>query len=193
MIKKYWKWFAVTVLGIGIAYAGAPAKDITQTLDGRLITFAYTENKNDSLAIYTEQKDFTIPVSSPLTKNGETIAGHGLSTIYFAVKNNSGADQTVIIASTANNIELTNIKIWGTVTAGTSSDKWIEGGQVTGLKTFISERPVTGDKISTVSGFFIPTGQTKFFKAIMKYSLLPGQTDEFFLEAKGQNAYGHSQ
>jgi len=187
LIKKYWFFSLLIPVVYGSTFLGGISP--TATLDGRVLTFAYSENKNDSLAIYLEQKDFNIPVAGHLATS--KIAPPGFSIIYFAVKNNSGQDQTISVASTASNISLISIKQWGTIVGSTTIQAWLDQ-PISNTKDFISERPVLGSKTYQSSGFFIPKGDVGYFKGMLKYQLYPGQTDEFYLEAKGTNAYGHS-
>ena len=212
--KKIWAWVKkqakkiAVILGIG---AVAMAASLIQQeinplfidLDGQIITFPYTDdNTNETLLIRTNQQEFPIYF--------------GNAVVYFAITNNSGKEQDITSPfSLKDNKEIISIEEYlGTTTLTIAIEPYISTstGKIVSSRTITQtiwgnkalskfditkvESSVLSDrkdiKEATTKGgisFILANNQTRYFKAVIKVQDV--KRDEFFIEALGEDAYGH--
>lgn len=208
MVRKLLNKKALLVfltLGIigGATYPFLGSSTVSMIVDGKEIVLSYTgDETGESLLIYTEQKDYIVRVPTPLSGNPTPPS---TTLFYFAIKNTTAQDQQVRVvfsskdsavplsvhrlagveqklSATTSKMENTNKTVWELMPT-------TNGNRALYL---VSKKPVEGNSKETVV-VSIPAGGIEYFKVLYKISLDNGQAVNFFLEAFGQNAYGHSE
>ena len=204
--KKHIKKFLIAIGLLGVALAAGiggidsplPLAVLATAIDGKQTSIEYTDdNVGEDLIIRTDKSEYM------------NFAGN--VGFYFSIYNATKDDQNVKIAfsfnkdyqpevweydgeqtyevaefhpATATSSEIKEYTTYRTVV----ETKWKElSGNDFTAKTI--QRKRTADKTLKENSAFIKSGETKFFRANVKY--LTKDREEFFIEAFGDNTYGH--
>lgn len=154
---------------------------------GQTKDFVYTDDiTNEDLVIRLEKKDFEFNV--PVSISNKPLAPSN-PIIYFSVKNNSVVDQNVkVVMTSGGKLTMSIISVEKQSIASS-----VAVAKVANRPASAKAKPVKGNTFSEGGSVFMLAGQTAYFKAKVLSTLKVGESEEFFLEAFGdQNGYGHS-
>mgnify|MGYP001596233487 CR=1 FL=1 len=179
-------------LGIFLGFlnppVGAATLPISAVILGENKTFSYAnETANEDLIIRLEKQNFDIAVAKPIAgRPADPVTARGR--VYVAVTNASGIAQNVNLTA---------------VTGGKTMISYLAEVDATNAKAITARRStrpanskrkaVTGTEINVGDPVPFAIGETKYFLMEFRAAMANGETEEFFIEAYGDNnAYGHS-
>ena len=209
-LNGFKRWIIALIVGTVCLAALVPLTEPLPTLmiDGEAIVFAHTdENTDENLIIRTDQKEY--------------VNFWGSFSAYFSIMNKSGEDQQIRVVFSLQEspqkyvrtiqeyggeiitlIPTSTIPLLTTATS-TVQERIIPAKQV--IKTIWTDKTIDKKPIPALSNrksikqtkenkgteFLLKNGETKFFKANIKYSDFKDR-EEFLIEAFGdQGGYGH--